>query len=143
MTATRERFPNQITDKVFSRWHRTLPALAACIDIDMVEYCARCREPLAFIETAKDVGQDIKPVTVLRRIAERADIPAFVLLMTFSEEAHLRGDDANAILRFRARRFWPPPETDWRTWTPQECAAFIVGLRSGHVCASDVRRRAA
>lgn len=83
-------------DRTYSAWHRRLSTrrfvgidraqLLAMIDLDAslyVEYDDRTKEPVALIETARDVGQEHKPVTVTRRLAVR---PA-VLRAAVSERA--------------------------------------------------------
>ena len=67
-------------DRVFSHWHRrALPDFVTAIDIDFLEYCHRCRETLALIELAQDVGQSFKPTPVLERLARRANVPAYLI----------------------------------------------------------------
>jgi hypothetical protein len=83
----------------YSAWHRRFSIARyvgieaaqrlAMIDLDAalyVEYDDRSREPLALIETARDVGQDHKPATVTRNLARRARVPAFVLLYRLSQD---------------------------------------------------------
>lgn len=53
------------------------------IDLDgalYAEYDDRDREPLALIETARDVGQKTKACTVTARLAQRSGLPAYVVL---------------------------------------------------------------
>lgn len=70
-------------DRGFSNWHRyACSDDAFMVDIDGMESCSRkgCRTPLLLIETARDIGQDFKPVTALIGLARKADVPAVVLL---------------------------------------------------------------
>lgn len=75
-----ERFGER--DLTFSQWHRTLPNRCTCIDIDFLEYCQRCRAPLALIEIARDVGQPHKSTVVMQKLAEAAGIVAYVVIYT-------------------------------------------------------------
>jgi len=64
----------------FSQWHRSkLPRFCACIDIDFHEYCDKCKQPLALIEVARNIGQP-KPTTITRNLARKAGIPAYLIL---------------------------------------------------------------
>jgi len=122
-----ERFGTR--DLTYSSWHRRVePAdrnTLTYIDLDAVEYCHRCREPLALLELARDVGQAFKPTTVLRALAERAQVPAY--LVFYKPDA-----DGN-IIGFRMRQVYPRAG-EWQTLSPGEYAAFLVRLRSLHVC---------
>ena len=77
-------------DRVFSHWHRTLPDCVPAIDIDFLEYCRKCRWPLALIELAQDVGQSFKPTPVLQRLARQANVPAYLIFYT------VEGDSVSA-----------------------------------------------
>lgn len=49
------------------------------IDVDYLEVCKYCKEPLFLAEVARDVGQDFKATTIIRRLAARANLPAFLI----------------------------------------------------------------
>ena len=84
--------PEHFTRKMFNSWHRyALGDAVTMIDIDGLEYCRKCRAPLAFLETAQDVGQEIKPVTVLRTLAAQTDISAYVILFTVDKARPRQG----------------------------------------------------
>lgn len=136
--------PEHFTHKVFNNWHRyALSDDATMIDIDGLEYCRRCRWPLAFIESAHDIGQSVKPVTVLRTLAKVTGIDTYVILFSVDEAARDREDWANACTSFRVRRVYPPPETEWLTMNPARMDAFLMGLRRKHQCRQPVARRCA
>lgn len=64
-------------DRTVQNWHRTVfPANAWAIDLDLMGACSRCREPLYLIESTTNPD---KPVTILRRLAVKADLPALVI----------------------------------------------------------------
>lgn len=48
------------------------------LDRDLTEYCHYCKEPLELDEVVRDVGQALsqKPITLTRRVAARAVLPA-------------------------------------------------------------------
>ena len=62
----------------YSDWHRKYDGIAY-IDIDSVECCTDCYEPLAIIETCYDKGQQWKATTLSKIIAERLNIPCFLV----------------------------------------------------------------
>jgi len=129
-------------DRAYSAWHRRLSTRRfvgiehaqrlAMIDLDAalyVEYDGDSKQPLALIETARDVGQSHKPASVTVSLAKRARVPAYLLLYrpaTTPNPADPRSPD---IARFRIRRMWPRPERDWRTLTPGEWAKALLQIR--------------
>jgi hypothetical protein len=135
-----ERFGTR--DRAYSAWHRRLSTrrfvgiekaqLLSMIDLDGAVYCefdGATSEPLALIETAMDRGQSRKTATVTRRLAERAGVPAYVVL-------YLPGDSLNPadrsqpdIRRFRVKRLWPNPELGWRTLDPAAWARALLQIR--------------
>lgn len=117
-----ERFGER--DLTYSRWHRSLEDELTYIDIDACEYCENCREPLALIETAMDVGQSFKATTVMRNLAKLAGIPAFLALY-----AEFEGS-----MNFRFRQVSPIYDPDWREMNGPEFADVLRFLRKDHEC---------
>jgi len=117
-------------DLTYSRWHRDIEPIDQCtlpyIDIDSVEYCHLCKKPLALVETAQDVGQAFKATTVLRNLAAKANLPAYLVF-------YRKDPAAGKIDRFRLRQVYPH-FTPWRMLTPDEYVAFLRSLRTGHAC---------
>jgi len=62
----------------YSDWHRRYDGISY-IDVDSVECCQYCYEPLAIIETCYDKGQEWKATTLSKIIAERLNIPCFLV----------------------------------------------------------------
>ncbi|HEX4331903.1 MAG TPA: hypothetical protein VH040_07180 [Usitatibacter sp.] len=135
-----ERF--HFRDRTYSAWHRRLSTrrfvgieraqLLSMIDLDaalFVEFDNRRREPLALIETARDVGQTHKCAAITTRLAERANLPCFVLLYTIADVPNPADSTACDISSFRVRRLWPKPERGWRRVTPVEWANALVRIR--------------
>ena len=130
-------------DLTYSAWHRRRSTgrfvgiesaqLLAMIDLDVmlfVEYDDDTKEPVALIEVAQDVGQKNKPSTVTRKLAKRADIPAYVTLYQTSEERPNPADpNLPDIEGFRVKRIWPQTEYKWRCLTPQEYAKSLLRMR--------------
>jgi hypothetical protein len=131
-------------ERAYSAWHRrgstrrfvgieSAQALAM-IDVDValwVEYDDATKEPLALIETALDRGQDIKPATVTRRLAQRClpTLPAYILLYRLSAAPNPADPQHRDIEQFRVRRIWPQPESTWQTLTPRQWAERLLELR--------------
>jgi hypothetical protein len=126
----------------YSAWHRRMSTkrfvgiekaqLLAMIDLDAalyVEYDDRTKQPLALIETARDVGQPFKTATVTKNLAVRANIPCFVVLYTLSDDRNPADYSAYDIDIFRVRRLHPVEEKDWRILTPKEWAETILAMR--------------
>jgi len=62
----------------YNDWHRQYEGIAM-IDVDSVEVCPDCYEPLAMIETCYDKGQKYKSCTLLKTLASRLQIPSFLV----------------------------------------------------------------
>lgn len=128
----------------YSRWHRTdslrhelavtLGAANAhraayecsMIDLDSIEYCRRCRQWLALVETQRSAGPP-KPAPVTLDGARRLGIPAYSL--------SYRIDDAEAIIAYRVTELTgrDPMMTDV-TMAPYAWAAHFHRLHSAHAC---------
>lgn len=129
-------------DRAYSAWHRRgstrrfvgldRAQLLAMIDLDAalyVEYDNGSKEPLALIETARDVGQAFKAATVTTRLAMRARLPCYCLLYALDSRANPADPRWRDIRSFRVRRMWPKPEARWRTLSPQEWANALLKIR--------------
>ncbi|MBI3918999.1 MAG: hypothetical protein HY322_18560 [Betaproteobacteria bacterium] len=130
-------------DRTYSAWHRRLSTrrfvgidraqLLAMIDLDAslyVEYDDGTKEPVALIETTRDVGQDHKAVTVTRRLAVRAGLPCYLLLYTQGDTQNPADSRWRDITHFRIKRVWPRPEATWRTVAPGEWAQALLQIRA-------------
>jgi len=51
------------------------------IDLDYIEFCAGCKDPILLGEVVADVGQQHKATTILARLAEMAGIPALRIFL--------------------------------------------------------------
>lgn len=65
----------------WSVMHRCLPKPAYMIDMDYLECCPHCKQPLIVGEIAKDVGQGFKATTILRNLARKAQLPAVLIFL--------------------------------------------------------------
>jgi hypothetical protein len=122
-------------DMCYSNFHHNIPDDSlACFDIDGVETCAACYEPLAFIELTRYSGK-YKATAVVRWVGFLTQKPAFVVYYFPLDER------AGTIEKFIVHKVhpWHDPDTA-RTMTPDEYIAFLQDLRRGHVCGETKRR---
>lgn len=135
-----EQFP--VRDRAYSAWHRRhstrrfvgieRATLLSMIDLDAalyVDYCDTSRDPLALIETARDVGQGHKVATVTANLARRARLPAYVCLYQVADQPNPADARYLDIKAFRVRRVWPHPDPGWRVLTPQQWADALLQIR--------------
>jgi len=99
--------------------------LLSMIDLDAalyVEYDDSSKEPLALIETARDVGPGLQGCD---RHAESCEARGLALLLRAVPlwRSPNPADPAwRDVESFRVKRLWPRPEREWRTLTPHEWA---------------------
>ena len=116
----------------------------AMADLDSVlfaEYEYPTKYPLCLVEVGRDIGQD-KPAGVIRKLAQLADIPAFVALYTPAAQANPASPDWPDIERFRVQRLWPRPEHSWRTLTPEQWVKALVRIRGWQLRRIEVQEAA-
>lgn len=126
----------------YSAWHRRNSTrrfvgienaqLLAMIDLDAslyVEYDDGTKEPLALIETARDVGQSYKTATVTLKLAVLADLPCFVVLYKLSANPNPFDPQWQDIEQFRVKRLHPEMERQWRVISPKEWAETLLRMR--------------
>jgi hypothetical protein len=128
-------------DLTESRWHRS-DSLArfmskqeaeSCgrIDIDCVWFGSRTYEPVALIETARDDGnQNDKCASVTRNLARMCNpiVHAFIVLYKISEHKNPVDPKYNDIEMFRVKQIWPFNWYEFRTYSPEQHAKFILNF---------------
>ena len=102
----------------YNDWHRKYEGIAM-IDVDSIEVCPRCYEPLAILETCYDKGQKYKATTLSKIIAERLNIPCFLV---FYKELNVTS------LTFRIKRI-KGSKTEFRLMSEDQ---WVIILRSLH-----------
>ena len=135
-----ERFGTR--DRSYSAWHRRHSTrryigiekaqLLAMIDLDaslFVEYDDGTKEPLALIETALDTGQSFKTATVTKKLAEKANLPCFVVLYTLADDQNPADREWKDIKMFRVKRLHPNAEHQWREVSPEKWAKTLLSMR--------------
>jgi hypothetical protein len=118
----------------YSKWHRTGPKRIAFLDIDYIEYCERCYEPLLLCELAHGTKNTNKPYYVTRNLALKAGIPAVVILYETDDDG-----PTGTLNKLRVRQVAPDVD-EFKAFLPSEWAAILVHLHDRHTCA--VRRSA-
>ncbi len=112
------RYTYAFSNGKYSDWHRKYDGIAY-IDVDSVECCMYCYEPLAIIETCYDKGQEWKATTLSKIIAKRLNIPCFLV---FYKEL------TPTSLTFRIKRI-KGSKTEFRLMSEDQ---WVIILRSLH-----------
>ena len=105
----------------YSDWHRKYDGIAY-IDVDSVECCMYCYEPLAIIETCYDKGQPWKATTLSKIIASRLNIPCWLV---FYKEL------TETSLTFRIKRI-RSSQTEFQLMNEDEWVAILRDLHNHH-----------
>lgn len=141
-------------DLSLSRWHRqflrhyapTRIEAEECgmIDVDWLEFCARCKTNLFLVEACQDVKQINKCADQTAQLARQANIPAFLVLYeptsepcSYNRRCRIVGCQ-HGISRFRIKQI-APLEGEWRWEEPNTFAEFVLQLHRYHravVCGS-------
>jgi len=104
----------------YNDWHRQYKGLAG-IDIDFIEVCPLCYEPLAVKETCYDKQQVFKATTVTKRVAKALRVPGFLVFYK------PMGDD----MRFRIKRI-TEPVSEIYDMTSDQWLAYLYDLHKEH-----------
>ena len=104
----------------YNDWHRQYKGLAG-IDIDFIEVCPLCYEPLAVKETCYDKQQVFKATTVTKRVAKALRVPGFLVFYK------PMGDD----MRFRIKRITEPVSEIYEM-TSDQWLAYLYDLNKEH-----------
>ena len=107
----------------FSEFHRKFEGLAG-LDLDFIEICKKCQEPLAMFETAVDKGQTFKTTTVTEKVAIACKVPSFLVFYT-------PGSAHDEVTQFRIKRL-TPTESELRVMDPPEFIKMLKILQERH-----------
>jgi hypothetical protein len=97
--------------------------------------------PLCLVEVAKDVGQE-KEAPVMARLAQMADIPAYIALYRVAVYQNPFDPAWPDIDSFRIKRLWPQPENGWRELSPQQWARALVRISTWQLQRIEVKAAA-
>jgi len=115
------RYTYAFSNGTYNDWHRKFEGIAM-IDVDSVECCIKCYEPLAIIETCYDKGQPWKATTLSKIIASRLNIPCFLV---FYKEV------TPTSLTFRIKRI-RSSQTEFQLMNEDEWVAILRDLHNHH-----------
>ena len=115
----------------YSDFHRKYDGIAY-IDVDSVECCMYCYEPLAIIETCYDKGQEWKATTLSKIIASRLNIPCFLVFYKELDQTSLT---------FRIKRIRSSKE-EFQLMNENEWVEILRSLHDHHktLCKSTKRK---
>ncbi len=105
----------------YNDWHRKYEGIAM-IDIDSVEVCPRCYEPLAILETCYDKSQKFKATTLSKIVASRLNIPCFLV---FYKKL------TDTTLTFRIKRITSSP-TEFELMNEDQWVSILLDLQHNH-----------
>jgi len=120
----REWYSN-LKQEAYSKWHRKFDGIAM-IDVDSIEVCPHCTQPLAFIELAKDTGQKFKVYTLTKKLADKFEVPGFVIFYKTNNE--------NEIIKFRVQRVSPVIGLINNNVEPDAWLKYLQQLQQEHGC---------
>ena len=115
------RYTYAFSNGTYNDWHRKFEGIAM-IDVDSVECCISCYEPLAIIETCFDKGQTWKATTLSKIIASRLNIPCFLVFYKPLNQTSLT---------FRIKRI-RSSQTEFQLMNEDEWVAILRDLHNHH-----------
>ena len=104
----------------YNDWHRQFEGIAG-IDIDFIEVCPKCYQPLAVKETCYDKGQKYKATTLTKRVAEALRVPGFLVFYT----------PMGVDMKFRIKRITEPVSEIYEM-TSDQWLAYLYELHKEH-----------
>ena len=105
----------------YNDWHRKYDGIAM-IDIDSIECCPKCYEPLAVLETCYDKGQIYKATTLANIVASRLNIPLFLVFYKKLTQTSLT---------FRIKRI-TTSQTEFEVMNENQWLSILLDLQENH-----------
>jgi hypothetical protein len=125
---------NQARVNWYNEWHRKVQnnSKFRMIDIDSYEYCGKCNNGVAVIETTYDVGKYNKIAYLTADIGTKLNIPAYIVYYNIEGMAHptFIVSKINAILE----EIDPICEGSMVELNEQEYIGYLNWLREQHTC---------
>jgi len=115
------RYTYAFSNGVYNDWHRKYDGIAM-IDVDSIEVCPKCFEPLAILETCYDKGQKYKATTLVSTLASRLQIPSFLVFYK---------DIGQGSLAFRIKRLWLS-NAEYEVMTEDEWVNILYEIQEEH-----------
>ena len=115
------RWTFAFSNGVYNDWHRKYEGIAM-IDIDSIECCPHCYEPLAILETCYDKGQKYKATTLANIVASRLNIPLFLVFYKKLTQTSLT---------FRIKRI-TGSQTEFEVMNENQWLSILLDLQENH-----------
>ena len=130
----RDIYFNKARVNWYNEWHRYVQddSKFRMIDIDSYEYCSKCRNGIAIIETTYDVGKYNKIAYITADIGTKLGIPAYIVYYNIEgmEYPTFKIAKINAILE----EIDPISEGSLVELNEQEYIGYLSWLRKQHRC---------
>jgi len=122
------RYTYAFSNGSYNDWHRKYDGIAM-IDVDSIEVCPKCYEPLAILETCFDKGQKYKATNLCNTLARRLNIPCFLVFYK---------NTTPTTLTFRIKRI-TSSQTDFQYMNEDEWVSILYEIQDQHrkVCKID------
>jgi len=125
---------NQAIVNWYNEWHRHIQedSCFRMIDLDSYEYCSKCRNGIAIIESTYDVGKYNKVAYITADVGTKLNIPAYIVYYNIEGVAHptFVVSKINAILE----EIDPISEGSMVELNEQEYIGYLNWLREQHTC---------
>jgi len=115
------RYTYAFSNGSYNDWHRKYDGIAM-IDIDSIECCRKCYEPLAVLETCYDKGQKYKATTLANIVANRLNIPLFLVFYKKLTQTSLT---------FRIKRI-TTSQTEFQYMNEDEWVSVLYEIQAEH-----------
>jgi len=129
----RDIYFNQARVNWYNEWHRQVQNDHwRMIDLDAYEYCLKCRNGIAIMESTYDVGKYNKVAYLTADIGTKLGIPAYIVYYSIEgvDQPTFKIAKINAILE----EIDPISEGSLIELNEQEYIGYLNWLREQHVC---------
>ena len=115
------RYTYAFSNGSYNDWHRKYDGIAM-IDVDSIEVCPHCYEPLAILETCYDKNQKYKATNLCNTLARRLNIPCFLVFYK---------NVTPTTLTFRIKRI-TGSQTEFQYMNEDEWVSVLYEIQAEH-----------
>jgi hypothetical protein len=115
------RYTYAFSNGSYNDWHRKYDGIAM-IDVDSIEVCPHCYEPLAILETCFDKNQKFKATKLVNTLARRLNIPCFLVFYK---------NVTPTTLTFRIKRI-TGSQTEFQYMNEDEWVSVLYEIQAEH-----------
>jgi hypothetical protein len=115
------RYTYAFSNGSYNDWHRKYDGIAM-IDVDSIEVCPHCYEPLAILETCYDKNQKYKATNLCNTLARRLNIPCFLVFYK---------NVTPTTLTFRIKRI-TSSQTEFQYMNEDEWVSVLYEIQAEH-----------